>query len=161
MGGGFAHYPRPSRWDWDILKDYIHFYVLLGAIPCGIFVTCMNVFVGEAQLAPIPEGYKPKEWEYYKNPIHRLMIKYFKNSYQQSYESDLHYLWENVKTSEMIALKKEVKRQMKIHGDYKAWYHRDDVARYARKHRAGQEHTQRYMGAAPVGAEYIEGNKET
>ena len=29
------------------------------------------MFPFQAKLVPIPEGYKPKEWEYYKNPISR------------------------------------------------------------------------------------------
>ena len=29
------------------------------------------MFFFQAKLVPIPEGYKPKEWEYYKNPISR------------------------------------------------------------------------------------------
>ena len=35
----------------------------------------------------------------------------------------------------MRALKFEVQRQMNIHGDYKGWYHRLDIARYSRMQR--------------------------
>lgn len=57
---------EPSRWSWTKFKDYFHFYVMLGVIPCSLFVTGMNLFIGPATLSEIPEGYTPKYWEYYK-----------------------------------------------------------------------------------------------
>ena len=44
-----------------------------------------------------------------------------------------------LQVSEMKQLKAEVKRQMALQGDYKGWYHRADMARYARKRRAMME----------------------
>lgn len=55
---------KPSRFQWHKMKDYLHFYFLLGAIPVGIVITWVNVFIGPATLEEIPEGYVPKEWEY-------------------------------------------------------------------------------------------------
>lgn len=65
------HGPRlmaltPSRHSWHVFKDQLHFFVLLGVIPVLILVFCVNVFVGPAQLEPIPEGYHPEPWEYYQ-----------------------------------------------------------------------------------------------
>ena len=79
------------------------------------------MFSFQAKLVPIPEGYKPKEWEYYKNPISRcahnayfadivllvlqsqlirLMVKYLKPfGVQQEYEMNMHGVWEAVKVS--------------------------------------------------------------
>ena len=79
------------------------------------------MFPFQAKLVPIPEGYKPKEWEYYKNPISRcahnaciadnvsfalqsklirLMVKYLKPfGVQQEYEMNMHGVWEAVKVS--------------------------------------------------------------
>ena len=39
-----------------MLKDYIHFYIMLGAIPLGLIVALANIFKGPAVLKPIPEG---------------------------------------------------------------------------------------------------------
>merc|ERR1712211_121399 len=83
-------------------------------------------------LSAIPDGYTPKEWEYYPHPITRFITRYLKVGYQELYEVSLHNTWECAKISEMKQLKAEVKRQMAIHGDYKGWYHRQDIARYAR-----------------------------
>lgn len=57
---------QPSRFQWHKMKDYFHFYFLLGAIPVGIGITLANVFIGPATLEEIPEGYIPKEWEYHQ-----------------------------------------------------------------------------------------------
>lgn len=57
---------QPSRYQWHLVKNWIHFYFLLGAIPIGIAITLVNVFIGPATLQEIPEGYVPKEWEYYQ-----------------------------------------------------------------------------------------------
>ena len=56
----------PSRWQWHKTKDWLHFYFFVGAIPVATFVFCMNVFIGPATLQEIPEGYIPKQWEYYR-----------------------------------------------------------------------------------------------
>lgn len=54
-----------SRWQWHKTKDWMHFYFFVGAIPAGLIIFFTNVFIGPAQLEPIPDGYIPKQWEYY------------------------------------------------------------------------------------------------
>jgi len=39
---------------------------MLGMIPGLATVFLVNVFIGQPKLAPIPEGYVPKEHEYHK-----------------------------------------------------------------------------------------------
>ena len=46
----------------------------------------------------------------------------------------------------MGQLKAEVKRQMQIHGDYKGWYHRPDIARYSRMKREADVHNSACQG---------------
>lgn len=55
-----------SRWQWHKFKDMLHLYAMVGLIPVGILVFCVNVFVGPATLTEIPEGYVPKHWEYHR-----------------------------------------------------------------------------------------------
>lgn len=57
---------RPSNYQWHKMKDWLHFYVMLGIIPITIGLTLVNVFIGPATLEEIPEGYTPKPWEYYE-----------------------------------------------------------------------------------------------
>lgn len=69
MSGGHGHNVmaiRPSRYQWNKFKDLLHFYLMLGLIPVTTIVMCCNIFIGPAQLQPIPEDYVPKHWEYYK-----------------------------------------------------------------------------------------------
>lgn len=66
-----GHGPRmmeiqPSRFQWNQFKDNLHFYTLIAVIPIGALVLYVNIFIGPAQLTPIPEGYEPKHWEFYK-----------------------------------------------------------------------------------------------
>lgn len=57
---------QPSRFQWNKFKDNLHFYTLIGALPCIAIIFITNVFIGPATLTPIPEGYQPKHWEYHR-----------------------------------------------------------------------------------------------
>lgn len=72
----------------------LHYYILVGAIPCGLVIFLSNVLVGPAQLEPIPEGYVPKHWEYYSHPITRFIARYIHQSPQQDYEKFMHWVYE-------------------------------------------------------------------
>eukprot|EP00088_Acartia_fossae_P010042 TRINITY_DN14929_c0_g1_i1.p1 TRINITY_DN14929_c0_g1~~TRINITY_DN14929_c0_g1_i1.p1 ORF type:complete len:169 (-),score=31.77 TRINITY_DN14929_c0_g1_i1:77-583(-) len=124
---------RPSRWDWDLFKDYLHFYVLLGVIPLGAIVVYANVFKGKAVLKPLPEDYVPQDYEYHRHPITRWMVRNFYPSLQQKYENHLSMIWEEAKITNMRALQREVHRQMKVHADYKGWYTQDVSAEQLRR----------------------------
>ena len=65
-GGDRTFHITPSRYSWAQYKDQLHFYLMLGIIPGLIIVFFVNVFIGPATLAPIPEDYEPKHWEYYR-----------------------------------------------------------------------------------------------
>jgi len=123
---------RPSRWNYDLFKDSVHFYFMLGAIPLGLLVTFANIFKGPAALQPIPEGYVPKEHEYFKSPITRFLVKHVYPSFQQTYEYHLGCQWNETKQMNMFNLQKEIKRQMKLNQDYKGWYTRPVSAEYLR-----------------------------
>lgn len=75
-----GHGPRtmviqPTRFQWNKFKDNLHFYTLLAVIPIGCLVFFVNVFIGPATLTPIPEGYEPKHWEFYKVSNHISISK--------------------------------------------------------------------------------------
>lgn len=57
---------QPSRFQWHKFKDLLHFYAMLGILPLGAIAFYVNVFIGPATLAEIPEGYVPKHWEYHR-----------------------------------------------------------------------------------------------
>lgn len=56
---------KPSRWSWNRFKDLVHFYFFLGAIPATAVILYINLFIGPARLAEIPEGYTPEPYEYH------------------------------------------------------------------------------------------------
>lgn len=57
---------KPSSWQYKKFKDSLHYYLMLGIIPCSLVVGYCNVFIGPATLSEIPEDYTPKHWEYYR-----------------------------------------------------------------------------------------------
>lgn len=61
----------------------VHFYLMIGLIPVGAIIFYTNVFIGPAQLTPIPQGYEPKHWEYHRHPITRFIARYIHNNPQQ------------------------------------------------------------------------------
>lgn len=56
---------KPSRWQWNRFKDLVHFYTMLGVIPSALVILYVNLFIGPAKLAEIPEGYVPESHEFH------------------------------------------------------------------------------------------------
>merc|ERR1712117_678562 len=103
----------PSRWNWEIWKNNIHM--------------------------PIPDGYLPKEHEYYPHPIRRWFARYVYPTYQEVYEVQLHRDWELDKKRRQQQLREEAKRLMRKDGDYASYYHVPITGSWARVHKAYQE----------------------
>jgi len=123
------------------MGDHLHFYLMLGLIPAGLLIVGSNVFKGPAEMRPIPEGYLPKEHEYFKHPIVRWLVKNVYAPYQQHYEVRLARVWEEGKKQNMYLLKREVQRQMRINQDYKGWYTREMNAEFIRISNASLDKT--------------------
>ncbi|KAE8752329.1 hypothetical protein FOCC_FOCC001122 [Frankliniella occidentalis] len=113
---------QPTRWQWNKFKDMVHMYVLIGMIPLGLISTYCNVFIGPAQLAPIPEGYTPKEYEYHRHPITRFFAS-FMESEQEAYEKHMHILWAEYDASEFRRIDKEITALIQSRGDYQKYYY--------------------------------------
>ncbi|KAL6261878.1 hypothetical protein P5V15_006962 [Pogonomyrmex californicus] len=113
---------EPSRFQWHKTKDYFHFYFLLGAIPMGITITLVNVFIGPATLEEIPEGYVPKEWEYLQHPIQRFLQRYIFPSPQQEYEKYLYYVYHEDQVRKVRLLERNVNLAMSANRDYRGPY---------------------------------------
>jgi len=113
---------KPSRFEWTRFKDDLHFYLMLGLVPMFALISYVNIFVGPAQLSDIPEGYEPKEWEYFQSPIKRWFAKYVYESPQKEYERTLHFLHEKREERYWNQLDKKVKTLIADRQDYRGWY---------------------------------------
>ncbi|XP_025423007.1 NADH dehydrogenase [ubiquinone] 1 beta subcomplex subunit 5, mitochondrial [Sipha flava] len=123
---------KETKWQSKKFRDLIHYYVLVGVIPLTLLITYVNVFIGPAKLAPIPDGYRPKHWEYYKHPITRWMARYIYPSPQQQYEKYLHQLYEEDEKFKVRMLANKINDMMKDRSDYKSFYYRPISANYYR-----------------------------
>jgi len=85
---------RPSTYARDRFKDDFFFYVTIGLVPMGMFVTWQNVRYGPAELREIPDDYVPEQWEYYKDPVRRFMARsWHGNSHPREYERTAYFIW--------------------------------------------------------------------
>ncbi|KAG5453135.1 NADH dehydrogenase [ubiquinone] 1 beta subcomplex subunit 5, mitochondrial [Clonorchis sinensis] len=113
---------KPSEFLNARALDTLHFYAMLGLVPCLVLVFLVNVFVGPAELTDIPEGYEPRHWEYHKHPISRFIAKYMSPHPQKTYESFLGQLDDIREQKELIFEDRWLRSSDRTYGDYRGWY---------------------------------------
>uniref|UniRef100_A0A4Y7NMW7 NADH dehydrogenase [ubiquinone] 1 beta subcomplex subunit 5, mitochondrial n=1 Tax=Scapholeberis mucronata TaxID=202097 RepID=A0A4Y7NMW7_9CRUS len=132
---------KPSRWQWNRFKDFVHFYLMLGLIPSTLFVLYVNLFIGPAKLAEIPEGYIPEAYEYHSHPITRWMAKNMTRSYQQEYEMMCHHIYEEEYKQKLRFAEARINEKMRESQDTQTYYYEPVSTRYQKFTRQAKEDT--------------------
>ncbi|XP_014270976.1 NADH dehydrogenase [ubiquinone] 1 beta subcomplex subunit 5, mitochondrial [Halyomorpha halys] len=140
---------RSTRFQWQKMKDLVHFYVMLGLIPVGLLIFYSNVFIGPGTLREIPEDYTPKHWEYYKHPITRFLARYVYSSHQEAYEKNLHRLYEEDEKMKMRKLQEKILDLMDKNKDYQSYYYIPVDGKYHRIVRKEAEEIAEIGGFVP------------
>ncbi|XP_060604191.1 NADH dehydrogenase [ubiquinone] 1 beta subcomplex subunit 5, mitochondrial-like [Ruditapes philippinarum] len=105
------------------IKDDLYYFLGLGIIPAGLFITYLNVTQGPAQLVDTPEGYVPEPHEYHRLPLTRLLAKYGVEPIEKKHERTLYYLHKADEKRKSTILQMEVRCLQKEKPENKGWYY--------------------------------------
>ena len=122
---------RPSSTDWTIIKNWTHFYLILGFIPAAVITTIISIRANP-ELSEVPDGYEPRHWEYFKHPISRWLAKYFYYPYEQDHESFMG-LKEHLSEEDIILkIIAKAEKVMSFYNDHRSSYFSVQHADYYR-----------------------------
>ncbi|XP_069831246.1 NADH dehydrogenase [ubiquinone] 1 beta subcomplex subunit 5, mitochondrial [Dendropsophus ebraccatus] len=107
----------PSTYYDKRFLNLLKFYTLLTAVPAGIAIVLINIFIGPAELVEIPEGYVPEPYEYQRHPITRFLTRHVFPDYQQSYEQEMCLIHGENEKRLLRLYEKAARRSMRQNGD--------------------------------------------
>uniref|UniRef100_J3S9U7 NADH dehydrogenase [ubiquinone] 1 beta subcomplex subunit 5, mitochondrial n=1 Tax=Crotalus adamanteus TaxID=8729 RepID=J3S9U7_CROAD len=108
---------RATRFYDNRFLRLLNWYALLTGIPVLLIVAFVNIFIGEAELAEIPEGYIPDHWEYYKHPISRWIARYIHDPPEKEYEKGMAKLYIEYEKRKLRKLEADANKLMFRRGD--------------------------------------------
>jgi len=131
--------------------DEMHYQACICSLPFVLLVLYFNIFVGQATLTEIPEGYEPKHWEYYKHPITRWWSWLLDHPEPMEHEMKMSKMYQISLYVERTQWEKKVEELMKDRQDYKAWYFLPYPVEDTEKRQANQRDKMRTWGSGPRG----------
>ena len=127
---------HPPRLAWRQFKNEAHFFTFLAVIPLTIITVYANIWVGPSDLQEIPEGYYPKEYEYYQNPVSRWINRYVQDTQQKGYEQMLQLMHEEADKIRIRRLATKIEALQTERMDYQGYFFvKGPSTKWMEKHR--------------------------